>query len=350
MSEDSVRAAESSPTSSSPSATNPTSNRASDLARSLAEGRRASSSRSIAREDARARYPNGIRLDDPLVRLIVVNNVPYLDLETLGAGASSTVSRAEMLVPFGWEVTVVQRDDWKPPQPTHGRRPDGTKFVRVVPRTNRPPPDSPSSQQQEGRVRAGSRSSPSVAAGTAHVLAENRTVDDNEELGGASNSMGVSSSGDFSGGDSSSGLGSPGVVKKFTRGAGSAPSGPERVVGDSADAASENGARKFLSDAEESVRHMITPVSEGFGGAPGDVQQVRPRWFLGFGIKSQNPKINSGTMRSWEGSGAVRGVCGTGAVRSWEGQGYLRSHGAVVQCTHVYARVKGEESRVRNTQ
>ena len=71
---------------------------------------------------------------------------------------------------------------------------------------------------------------------------------------------------------------------------------------------------------------------------------------LTLGIKSQD----SMQGRCGHGRGVVHCrrniVCGTGAV-SWKGQAYLRSHSMWCRVhVAVYARVKGQESRVRNTQ
>lgn len=62
-------------------------------------------------------------MQDPRVR--VVNGVPYLELATLGHGASSIVSKVELLVPLGSELLLRKRGPWKPATPKrekHGGR------------------------------------------------------------------------------------------------------------------------------------------------------------------------------------------------------------------------------------
>lgn len=69
--------------------------------------------------------PDSIRLGDPRFRVTIINAVPYLDLKSLGSGASSTVSQAVMLVPYGWQLELEQTDPAKPPKPKKGLREDG---------------------------------------------------------------------------------------------------------------------------------------------------------------------------------------------------------------------------------
>lgn len=52
-----------------------------------------------------------------LLKIIVINSIPYLDLQTLGAGASSNVFRAEMLVPVGYRVQFEDAGPFKPRRP-----------------------------------------------------------------------------------------------------------------------------------------------------------------------------------------------------------------------------------------
>lgn len=72
-----------------------------------------------------------IRLDDPRFRVVLVNNTPYLDEAMLGAGATSTVSRAEMLVPQGYTLVFDPRDRSKTPKPARSAGGDCVKIRRI---------------------------------------------------------------------------------------------------------------------------------------------------------------------------------------------------------------------------
>ena len=71
------------------------------------------------------------QLGDP--RLFLINNTIYLALETLGAGATSTVFKAEMLIPYGYELvwsTAHVADPYKSAQPAVEEE-DGVRVVQV---------------------------------------------------------------------------------------------------------------------------------------------------------------------------------------------------------------------------
>lgn len=82
--------------------------------------------------------PGLVRLDDPRFRIIIVNNVPYLDLQTMGSGASSTVCKVGLLVPYGYELEMQQKDPWKPPSPAFNADKDGNPHLVIYPREQEP--------------------------------------------------------------------------------------------------------------------------------------------------------------------------------------------------------------------